>query len=213
MECGSSEVQETTMDVQDEEQKQNAPLERKKWKTVLQARFRHLDDNEFGNKMVRYLQEQRNPGVIQKAVQILGQDECLRLLHKTLKIRRSGGIVIKKKTRMRTTGGTFLYLIRNDKRVSSDKKEAVLHDEGLQPSTVRKNVDDKPQKGHHNYGGGITQRIMARHGGMPQPRIDLESDKFSLPSNPAEVHKAATKASTNRTEVSYDDLDLLDFVF
>ncbi|CAL8109705.1 unnamed protein product [Orchesella dallaii] len=195
------------MDVETQKEEKKH-LERKNRKAELEYRFKNFDDEKFVLKMVQHLQEQRNPDVILKAFRVLGREECLRLLHKTLKIKRCGGIVIKKKTRIRTTGGTFLYLIRNDKRILPDKKDAILLDDGEErPKEVTgRKFFDNPPKMPLDY-NGLSQRIVSRSNrGVPQSRIDLEGDKFTLPSN-VEVHETTKQTLPTRKEITYDDLD------
>ena len=56
------------------------------------------------------------------AVETVGEEKALRLFNETRDVEAVGGILVNDKSRRRTPGGAFLYLLRQDGSISKEDK-------------------------------------------------------------------------------------------
>ncbi len=61
------------------------------------------------------------------AVELLGRETACKLFNQTRDIEGSGGLMVVDKSRRRTPGGVFLFLLRSDANISQDIKVCMLH--------------------------------------------------------------------------------------
>uniref|UniRef100_A0A914VXT2 Phosphorylated adapter RNA export protein n=1 Tax=Plectus sambesii TaxID=2011161 RepID=A0A914VXT2_9BILA len=76
---------------------------------------------ELGAKMAQALGEVK-PDVIILAVETVGEEKALSLFNDTREAEAVGGILVNDKSRRRTPGGVFLYLLRGDDSISKEDK-------------------------------------------------------------------------------------------
>ncbi|KAJ8598930.1 hypothetical protein CTAYLR_009839 [Chrysophaeum taylorii] len=95
-------------------------------------------ESSAANRTARRLHE-RNTHLIRQAVLAIGANKAKRLLERTLKVQRSGGMKTADGSRNRTAGGVFFYLLRDE----------------MEPAAYRKLMNDdsrrrKKQNGTYN---------------------------------------------------------------
>ncbi|XP_046403833.1 phosphorylated adapter RNA export protein [Ischnura elegans] len=67
--------------------------------------------------------------LIAKVVNVLGKEKAIELYEETKKIEEEGGMTILKGTRRRTSGGIYLFILKNDKNISEEDKESIFSDD------------------------------------------------------------------------------------
>jgi hypothetical protein len=100
-------------------------------------KLKKMKSPDLAEYMSRKLYEDKVK-LLERAIEILGKDNCIHIFIKTLKIEKRGGLMVKSHERRRTAGGVFLYLIRGDRRFPKSQIDLIFRDERAFHEEVRK---------------------------------------------------------------------------
>ncbi|KAJ6219420.1 hypothetical protein RDWZM_005232 [Blomia tropicalis] len=93
---------------------------------------RRLKKKEFkfrvANDIAKQLKEERID-IIQRVVEIVGEEKARRLTAEVLDIESAGGMMTGDQSRRRSPGGVFFYLVKNEACITDEQKQDIFCDE------------------------------------------------------------------------------------
>ncbi|XP_071455779.1 phosphorylated adapter RNA export protein [Hetaerina americana] len=89
-----------------------------------------VSDNEtdVAKDIAAKLNEEKEDLIV-RVVTTLGKEKAIELYEQTKKIEEDGGMTVLRGTRRRTSGGIFLFILKNDKSVAEEDKDTVFSDD------------------------------------------------------------------------------------
>ncbi|KAG5674544.1 hypothetical protein PVAND_004504 [Polypedilum vanderplanki] len=93
----------------------------------------NYNDEDYGIEVAKKLSEQ-NVDLIHKVVATIGREKVNDLYEKTRNIERKGGMLIVNKSRRRTSGGIFLFLLKTSNVIDEAQKKEIF-DDGKEEAT------------------------------------------------------------------------------
>ncbi|CAG9829117.1 unnamed protein product [Diabrotica balteata] len=83
---------------------------------------------EIASEIASKLNEEKEE-LILRVINIMGKQKAIDLFEETQKVEEEGGMLIMNKTRRRTPGGVFLFLVRHDYHITLDQKNQIFGEE------------------------------------------------------------------------------------
>jgi len=149
----------TTKSVDSEMTVEVKPKKKSIGRTILEENMADKPDYKVAFYMAKRLNE-RKKHLFSSSMKLLGRETCLKLFFKTLKIERLGGMMIKNKSRRRTPGGVFLYMVRKDSRLPKEAIDEIFKDEReFIRQTKRKACPENTQKWENKLKGRILAKF------------------------------------------------------
>jgi phosphorylated adapter RNA export protein len=103
-------------------------------------------DEDFGKEIAKNLEEEKSDLIV-RVVSVIGKEQTQKLYENTQRIERNGGMMILNKTRRRTPGGVFLFLLKTSNCIDEKmKKEIFEPDQQLQHRSNETDPPNSPEK-------------------------------------------------------------------
>jgi len=119
-------------------------------KTMLQTIYLNEEDtnDDVARAIVMNLQEP-NQELVYKIVNALGKEMSIYFYNKTKCIEENGGLLTFDRTRRRSPGGVFMYLINRDESLPQETVKEIFFDVS-QKSKKKKVIEIKERRRRHN---------------------------------------------------------------
>ncbi|XP_050499294.1 phosphorylated adapter RNA export protein [Diabrotica virgifera virgifera] len=83
---------------------------------------------EIASEIASKLNEEKQE-LILSVINVMGKQKAIEFYEETQKVEEEGGMLIMNKTRRRTPGGVFLFLVRHDYHITLDQKNRIFGEE------------------------------------------------------------------------------------
>lgn len=120
--------------------KKSRRRQKKKILPELSVPIEDSSDEAFGRNMAQNLEEEKSELIV-KVVSVIGKESSLKLYKITQKIEREGGMLTMNKTRRRTPGGIFLFMLKTSDKIGEDLKSQIFDSEKKKDERI--NADRK----------------------------------------------------------------------
>ncbi|XP_014285698.1 phosphorylated adapter RNA export protein isoform X2 [Halyomorpha halys] len=186
--------------------------------------------------------EEPNKGLVLRIVIIVGKDKAIDFYNKTKEIEKDGGMLIINKSRRRTSGGIFIYLIRHDDDITQSQKSEIFEENKLKESLHkqlykkrknRKKHKEWTDKMNEEKASESGQEMLSNPPPSPEPHpseslpeLPLRRDLVGLPELPlrrdlVELPELPLRRDIvelpelplRRDPVEYDDLTSMDLIY
>lgn len=162
-------------------------------------------EEDFGRDMAQKLEEEKCD-LILKVVSVIGKESSWNLFRITQKIEREGGMLTMNKSRRRTPGGIFLFLLKTSDKIDEDLKKEVFDSEGknMEKGIAERKMSSEQTEAKDPPNSPANPEFIETNGKITDP--DLVSQKilnFTKPhSDPPRVNEDVLELDYN-----YDDMD------
>ena len=149
--------------------------------------------------------EEPNINLVLRIVIIVGKDKAIDIFNKTQEIEKEGGMLIINKSRRRTSGGVFIYLIRHDSDISQAQKSEIFEESKLKYANKQSKKKYKYRNKYKEWMNKMTDEKTSEPGqeilNNPPPSPEPQPSE-SLPELPL-----------RRDLVENDDLNSMDLIY
>ena len=144
-----------------------------------------LESNEedFGRDLAQKLEEKK-ADLILKVVSVIGKEASLNLFKITQKIESNGGMLTMDKTRRRTPGGIFLFLLKSSDKIDGHLKKEVFDTDNNEKGIAERKLSSEQSEAKDPPNSPANPEFTEINGKITDPEIVSQKIlNFSKPQN------------------------------